>query len=284
MGGESRVRDHQVPIGFPSERDARQVMSSVVSGWVWAHAPAKSGDLVVLLALADNAHDDGGGAYPSQATLAEKSRMTPRQVRNCLTSLKNKGLIEASGTTRAGTVIWRVLMTPPETSSSRNPISSRGGNLFPTEPSVNRPLGEREKTREKITFNGNPVNPEVWAHTVAALQEFNRQTGRSLSLMTGSGEPTESSKRIYGRLRHWPNLTDADIADIIKRTLASKWWGNDDPSPNVVFGPAVFEENMTRKSGNGNGNGNGRKNGNGNGHHVDDFEAAERAYRALQKA
>jgi hypothetical protein len=37
-----------------------------------------------------------------------------------------------------------------------------------------------------------------------------------------------------------------DYADIVRRTLASRWWGDGEPTPGVVFGPKVFEDNITR--------------------------------------
>jgi hypothetical protein len=111
-----------------------------VSGWVWDQAGVKSGDLVVLLALADNAHDDGTGAYPSQAHLAKKARMTERQVRNCLKSLEEKGLIRRQGSTAGGVVVWAVVMDGSRVPGGKDfpPAIDdfQGGNGLPTEPSV----------------------------------------------------------------------------------------------------------------------------------------------------
>lgn len=47
-------------------------MSVKVSSWVWEHSPVSRGDLLVLVALADHAQDNGAGAYPSVATIAGK--------------------------------------------------------------------------------------------------------------------------------------------------------------------------------------------------------------------
>ena len=46
---------------------------------------------MVLLAIADHAHDDGGGAYPSIDTLAFKSRLSTRQVKRVLHELVESG-------------------------------------------------------------------------------------------------------------------------------------------------------------------------------------------------
>lgn len=121
-------------------------MSVRVSAWVWAQAPVKSGELVVLLAVADNAHDDGGGAYPSQEHLAEKARMSVRQVRRCLASLEAKDQIEKQGVTRKGITVWRVVMgdhpdkmSAPDADGQEADTHDRDpGHGRPTEPSENR--------------------------------------------------------------------------------------------------------------------------------------------------
>ncbi len=60
---------------------------------VWEHSRQSGGALVLLLAIADNAHDDGDGAYPSNDTLAQKARMTGRNVNILLKQLVEAGEI-----------------------------------------------------------------------------------------------------------------------------------------------------------------------------------------------
>ena len=52
--------------------------------WVWRFSPHSGSALLVLLALADCAHDDGTNAYPSVATLATKCRLKERQIQHIL--------------------------------------------------------------------------------------------------------------------------------------------------------------------------------------------------------
>ena len=61
---------------------------------VWAASQAKGSALLLLLAIADHAHDDGGGAWPSQATLARKTRLTSRQVRRLMRKLEDSGELQ----------------------------------------------------------------------------------------------------------------------------------------------------------------------------------------------
>lgn len=68
--------------------------------WVWALEGLGPSETLVLLALADAADDDGF-CWPSQATLARKSRQTDRNVRRILNRLEGMGLlhIEARSST-----------------------------------------------------------------------------------------------------------------------------------------------------------------------------------------
>ncbi|MBB2697683.1 UNVERIFIED_ORG: hypothetical protein GGI66_002343 [Rhizobium esperanzae] len=68
-------------------------MSIKVMSIVWSRAPVQSGDLLMLLALADNA-DDNGIAFPSVTYLASKARMSPRNVQLCLRNLERSGFIQ----------------------------------------------------------------------------------------------------------------------------------------------------------------------------------------------
>ena len=54
-------------------------MSIRVMSHVWEHSQHKGGDLLLLLAIADHA-DDHGQAFPSIKLLAQKTRMTERNV------------------------------------------------------------------------------------------------------------------------------------------------------------------------------------------------------------
>jgi hypothetical protein len=65
-------------------------MSIKVLGMVWKCSRAKCGDLLVALAIADFA-DDEGNAYPSIATLSKKSRLSDRQVKRAIKNLEILG-------------------------------------------------------------------------------------------------------------------------------------------------------------------------------------------------
>lgn len=70
-------------------------MSVQAIAWVLEHAPDLPPSLVApLLGLANHAHHDGTGAYPTQATLAWYCRKDERQIRRDLAKLLELKLIE----------------------------------------------------------------------------------------------------------------------------------------------------------------------------------------------
>lgn len=85
-------------------------MSIKVMTWVFDHSPAEKLNRLVLLKLADVAHDDGTSAYPSPALLAEKCRCSKRAAGYALNQLEAAGCIVQTG--RVGRAReWQVLMT-----------------------------------------------------------------------------------------------------------------------------------------------------------------------------
>lgn len=131
-------------------------MSVAATSWVFEHAEATANDRVVLLVLADHAHDDGTGAYPSQATIARKARISVRTVRDCLRRLEASGEIVRDGRRHGRTkqlIEYRIVIRrqdlPP--SERRQPDArkaadprSKGGSLTSErrQPSADEPLEE----------------------------------------------------------------------------------------------------------------------------------------------
>ena len=68
-------------------------MSIKVAAQVWNGSRHKSGDLLVLLALADHA-DDQGKAWPGIPLLARKARLSERHTRRCLNRLASSCEVE----------------------------------------------------------------------------------------------------------------------------------------------------------------------------------------------
>jgi hypothetical protein len=83
QGSQSAGREAE-----PSQKSTTaRVMSIRVMQWVWNHSAARGNSRLVLLAIADHAHDDGGGAWPSQEALARKCLVSKKTVQRAIADL-----------------------------------------------------------------------------------------------------------------------------------------------------------------------------------------------------
>jgi hypothetical protein len=110
-------------------------MSVRVMSWVWDHATVGGSELLVLLAIADCANDDGTNAFPSIATLARKTRVNERTVQRITRRLQDGGHLHVEPTTGGRySNRYAVLMTAPEvTPTSRNPVETEPAGEPPAE-------------------------------------------------------------------------------------------------------------------------------------------------------
>jgi len=124
--------------------------------WVWEHSSAKGSELLLLLAIADAADDQGRNAFPSISTLAAKTRMSRRTVQRLVVKLEDDGhlILRRAGGRRANTYEV-VLGRPPE--PSPQPVDD------PPEPS---PAGDKMTPRQSVTGdrltppNGDNLSPQ----------------------------------------------------------------------------------------------------------------------------
>lgn len=108
-------------------------MSLKVITWVLYEAPVtQQSHLLVLLALADRAHDDGTAAYPSREWIGERARCSVRSVASHLRALEDAGLIRKGDQDLVShfradrrPVVYDVLMTAGNACTpSRNDVQS----------------------------------------------------------------------------------------------------------------------------------------------------------------
>lgn len=88
---------------------------------VWEHSRHSGTHLLMMLAIADFADDDGR-AYPAVGTLAKKCRMTPRNANLILAELRKSGeLVVKPNEGPKGTNLYFIPRLPPEESFTPTP-------------------------------------------------------------------------------------------------------------------------------------------------------------------
>ena len=136
-------------------------MSIKIMTQVWETADSKGSELLLLLALADSANDQGV-CWPSLPTLAKKTRMSRRYVIGLINSLVEKGWvkrIDTSGEKYKNSTVYRITPVNPaaplpeiggEAGSTPevNPSSppSEAGSTPPVNPAAPNPLVNHQKT------------------------------------------------------------------------------------------------------------------------------------------
>lgn len=248
-----------------------------VEAITWAYRQEiVSGPKFVLVTLA-NSCDDSGVTWRGQASIEKATGFGRRTVGTHMQSLEAERLIgrlprfrkngsRTSDYTILGCAGERSPMMPPDPDEvpsallallDHAQISPRadfdvdhaqilGG---PPEPSGETSGGERRArvARGSVRIGGSAMNAEAWELAQRVLAEFNAQAGRKYRALKSSGAPSLAATYVYKRIREYPDLTFEEHADIVRRTIASRWWKEEGPpSFNVVYGPNVFEENITR--------------------------------------
>lgn len=126
-------------------------MSIVPTAWVLKNSEAKSPtDQMVLVVLADHAHDDGTKAFPSVATIAQQAKISERTVQYSLRRLEAQGCIRNTGSTTYGTNVYSITMeaipkgsadvAPPQMATSRGADGDQNASRDAPYPSYEPPV------------------------------------------------------------------------------------------------------------------------------------------------
>jgi hypothetical protein len=141
-------------------------MSVTIMAQVWAQSQHKGSELLLLLAIADNANDQGV-AYPSVRTLARKTRLHPHHVKKVLR------VLEASGE-----LITKVGAGPRGCNEYRIELSTEGGsNLLPRMKSTGSTQDQKGVVPTLPEPNTEPKREEPFS-----LSEEDGPTGPEVSL------------------------------------------------------------------------------------------------------
>jgi len=212
-------------------------MSIQVMTAVWRKAPYEGGALLVLLAMADWA-DDNGNCWPSVRTLAEKSRQSERNVRKCLARMKRDGTVSIE--VNAGPHFanrYRIQFGKFENSRNRAEQNSGLKNVqdenYDAKPLALVPVGEeRSSSNTSIDTSGEP--------SISALREVFNYYLAILNKNPKTYELTPLRKRKgLTRLRECLDKTGGDLSKAVKlmkiavdNLAASDWHMGRDPKTN----------------------------------------------------
>lgn len=199
---------------------------------VFAESEASGSDRLVLLAIADEADDDGTSAYPSQDRIAAKARMSKATTQRAIGRLEEAGEIVVIRPERKGrghfnryelpryaTAKGRQSDTLSEAGNgSERPEKARPGEALPTDPKTRSKSsrggnGSRGRGRGVLTEETRPLATAWYDAAKAKVGQvpgdaFTKVAAVAASVLRGydytPGELTEALRRIA------PTLPNAD--------------------------------------------------------------------------
>ncbi|RCW45132.1 helix-turn-helix protein [Halopolyspora algeriensis] len=192
-------------------------MSIKVMNWVWEHSPAKGTELLMLLAIADNATDDGTNAYPSVRTLARKTRMGERSVQRIVRKLTEEGHLSVTERGGRNPNCYAVLMHPE--------LSTPPSDWHPRQSATGDTDGTPRVSQLRHPTPVTAVTPEP-SGTVQEPSSGSREHARGLGPNAGEEESHPDIDAVLDGLGSaWP-LTPAQrrrLAPKVVEALAAGW-------------------------------------------------------------
>jgi hypothetical protein len=252
-------------------------MSVRVISEVFQHSKSVLAARLVLLVLADAAHDDGV-TWVSQEEIAAKTLAVDSTVRRVINDLVEAGEIEVRKAQRGRRRInvYRVTFADVEPDYDALPFTlnepfstaadiersaqvddRRSCALTTADPAsredgaklLNRKLNHKEKKAPIVPHtNGkpakvdhHPVTDHEWQLTTRIVEAFNNVADTRFT-------PPAWARPIIMRLREHPELDLPEHEHVIDRALQDPWWKGP-ASPSVIYGnAALFERCIAAKS------------------------------------
>jgi hypothetical protein len=203
-------------------------MSIHIMSAVWKNSVQTGGNLLLLLAMADFANDDGE-CWPSVATLATKARITDRHVRRILRQLEEDGEIKALDKPgQNGTIRYLVF--------ARNGGEDKmsGGVTSKTEPRTPMSVPPDAHVSQSVNNHQEPKaeDSEIKAESKRFVEWF-----LDLLKRTGAPEPklTDSNRAawadVYEKMVRIDQRTKDEIKKVCQWARRDSFWSANFLSP-----------------------------------------------------
>lgn len=252
-------------------------MSIRVLAWVLRNSEATLGARLVLIVLAEHAHNDGREAYPSVPTIAEEARLSRRSAQVALRHLEAAGHIERDGVGPRGQTKWAVLMRGAESAGVQNlrgedgdteganllhdggrTSCTGGGEAASPEPSLEEPykvepssepppdpptVSSNVRKPSNLTYRGKRVGDATADKAHRAFAAYLTAAGRQMGERTGDGRPSAAFKQVIGAVLEHPHVEPEDWERQIFAFVAAPpdWVSTDPPQVGHVFGARAVQ-------------------------------------------
>jgi len=242
-------------------------MSVKVTTRVWANSRQSGGSLLVMLALADLANDEGE-CWPSIPVLAQKARLTDRQIWYLLPKLEEAGEIRIKRSNGGRNRRNHYLVTVSENPENIS-VKNIQGNSFSEicDTKTLKPISGALNRHRTVNKNSEPNGSSVLSHLkkkrtrgVAILPELQPAVSRvvaRINELAGShyrDDKPDALRNLIARLNE--GRTERECLTVVEGRHVA-WVGNDKMleyfRPSTLFAAAHFEDYLQAAQRQGNG-------------------------------
>ncbi len=216
-------------------------MSGEVVGWAFKQDLTPTQKLV-LLAIADNAQDDGK-AFPGKKLIIDKTGLGKSSVYRSLEDLEERDLLRVEDDDDGRRCFflsvpqWEKESRGGTAQSQSGKKNSQRGKPLIEEPSGETSVEPKHTGRPKSKVGGKLVTDAEYLLADSIVAAFNEAAGTSVTV-------DAHLTPIVGRIREKPDLTGSDHRGIIAAVFAVPWWTGG-ASPAVIYGNAAqFERSI----------------------------------------
>ena len=224
-------------------------MSIRLMASAWQMRGINPGAKLVLLALCDNASDEGA-CFPSVRTIAEKCCMAERTVQGHIAAFEAAGLlkrIERPGRSTVYTLYPRRICTTAESAPPQNlhPTPAVSAPITIKEPSCEPSRNQERATRKRSASPAAPsdVDPQVWSDWLA-LRKAKKAPVTDTALKTITSEAAKAGMTLQQAIemccsRGWSGFKADWIRDQPARGMPLK------PSRHTGFETTNYREGIS---------------------------------------
>lgn len=201
-------------------------MSIKVMTWVWDHAPVAGTELLLMLAIADQADDHGRNAWPSVQTLAQRTRLDQRTVQRVVKRLVAGGtlVVHSGGGRRSNR--YEIPMSAPPAERHPRQVATAGGAPGEARPAA--AAGEAQP-RHPAPDKAAPPDPSSTRPVPTRLPRAGERAGEVRVVTAadgGGGELGQAAADVLTALGpEWPLTSKQSrrLAPKVSAALAAGW-------------------------------------------------------------
>jgi DNA-binding transcriptional ArsR family regulator len=226
-----------------------------VVGVVWKNSDVLEDqhELLIMLALASYAHDDGSNVFPMVETLAQKCKMSDRQARYVLKRLRERGLIERVERLYRGPWKYRMCLDALEGKTAQPACLPEEVKLHAVHPrgAGGAVLPERhllnESVNETVILSAPPAAKRVeYTKVFEAWWDVYGKRGSKMEAFREWNKlgAEDRAAAVAGAPAY---LASTNYAVEGRRYLHGRWWEKEVPSPNGKHEASEEEKSALRE-------------------------------------